>query len=41
MAIRIYNTKQQGLNANKLSKILSFTDNNFSGLISECKNSSG
>ena len=28
MAIRIYNTKQQGLNANKLSKILSFTDNN-------------
>ena len=41
MAIRIYNTKQQGLNANKLSKILSFTDNNFSGLISECKNASG
>lgn len=34
MAFHVYNTKQQALNAQKLSELFSFTSNDFAGLIS-------
>lgn len=38
MAINVYNTKQQALNAEKLAELFSFSTNDFGGLISNIEN---
>lgn len=38
MTIRVYNTKQQSLNAEKVAELFSFSSNDFGGLISSIEN---